>query len=215
MDRALKERIVGAVVLVVLAVLIVPVFLDGDSEFSDSVQESIVLPGQEEQSGGQKTVVLDRDRAQPVPGARQQRAEASEAQPTTPRPQPTTIARAETREPEPRDVAPASAAPQESKPQATAAEPAVETAAPSSPAVESATGMWAVQLGSFSNQENANRLAAELRKDGYAAFLSKLESGSKSLHRVRIGPQKDRESAEGVASKLAAAGHKGQVVPHP
>ena len=73
MDRALKERIVGAVVLVVLAVLIVPVFLDGDSEFSENYQESIVLPGQEQQPASQKTVVLDRDRAEPVPGARQDR----------------------------------------------------------------------------------------------------------------------------------------------
>ena len=70
MDRALKERIVGAVVLVVLAVLIVPVFLDGDSEYSENYQESIVLPGQEQQPASQKTVVLDRDRAEPVPGAR-------------------------------------------------------------------------------------------------------------------------------------------------
>ena len=75
--------------------------------------------------------------------------------------------------------------------------------------------MFAVQLGSFSSQENAERLAADLRSEGYAAFLSKLDSGSKSLLRVRVGPQKDRASAESVANKLAAAGHKGQVVPHP
>jgi DedD protein len=75
--------------------------------------------------------------------------------------------------------------------------------------------MWAVQLGSFGNQQNAERLAADLRKQGFAAFLSQLSTGSRRLHRVRIGPQEDRESAEAMAAKLAAAGHKGQVVPHP
>jgi DedD protein len=80
---------------------------------------------------------------------------------------------------------------------------------------DSATGMWAVQLGSFSNQENAERLAADLRKQNYAAFLSRLATSSGELHRVRIGPLEDREAAEAMAERLAAAGHSGQVVPHP
>ena len=75
--------------------------------------------------------------------------------------------------------------------------------------------MWAVQLGSFGNKENAEKLAADLRKSGYAAFLSQLESNGNELHRVRIGPQKDRESAEAVAAQLAKGGHTGQVVSHP
>jgi DedD protein len=75
--------------------------------------------------------------------------------------------------------------------------------------------MWAVQLGSFSNQANAERLAADLRKEGYAAFLSQLQTDSGKLHRVRVGPQKDRPSAESMAGKLGAKGHNGQVVPHP
>jgi len=79
----------------------------------------------------------------------------------------------------------------------------------------STTGMWAVQLGSFSNKENAEKLAANLRKQGYAAFLSQLTTENGQLHRVRIGPQKDRESAEEMARRLAKVGQKGQVVPHP
>jgi DedD protein len=79
----------------------------------------------------------------------------------------------------------------------------------------STTGMWAVQLGSFSNKENAEKLAADLRKQGYAAFLSEVTTDSGQLHRVRIGPQKDRESAAAMAARLLKVGHKGQVVPHP
>ena len=88
-------------------------------------------------------------------------------------------------------------------------EPAAEQPAASS------TGMWAVQLGSFSNKENAEKLAADLRKQGYAAFLSQLQTANGQLHRVRIGPQKDRQSAEAMAARLAKADHEGQVVPHP
>jgi DedD protein len=75
--------------------------------------------------------------------------------------------------------------------------------------------MWAVQLGSFGNKENAERLAADLRRQGFAAFLSQLSTSSGQLHRVRIGPQKDRASAEAMAARLLKANHKGQVVPHP
>jgi DedD protein len=108
-------------------------------------------------------------------------------------------------------------APQQPKPAATTvAKAETKTGTPAATAAtESATGMWAVQLGSFSDEANAERLAANLRKEGYAAFLSRHETSSGSLHRVRVGPQKDRQSAETVASKLGGDGHKGQVVPHP
>ncbi len=79
----------------------------------------------------------------------------------------------------------------------------------------STTGMWAVQLGSFSSKDNAEKLAADLRKQGYAAFLSQLQTSSGPLHRVRIGPQKDRASAEEMAARLLKVDHKGQVLPHP
>ena len=80
---------------------------------------------------------------------------------------------------------------------------------------QSTTGMWAVQLGSFSNKQNAENLAIGLRKQGYAAFLSQLQTDSDQLHRVRIGPQKDQQSAEAMAARLLKVGHKGQVLPHP
>ena len=72
-----------------------------------------------------------------------------------------------------------------------------------------------MQLGSFSSEENAEGLAADLRKQGFAAFLSRVESGGRTLHRVRVGPQGSREEADKVAAALAKAGHSGQVVTHP
>ena len=69
MDRALKERTIGAVVLVVFAVVVVPVFLDGPSNDDAIVSAPVVLPGQNDQPRRQQTIVLERDRNQPVPSA--------------------------------------------------------------------------------------------------------------------------------------------------
>ena len=65
MERALKERVIGAVVIVLFVVLVVPVFLDGRSGNDEIVSERVPLPGQSEQKS--QTVVLDRDRDEPVP----------------------------------------------------------------------------------------------------------------------------------------------------
>ena len=70
MDRALKERIIGAIVLVAVVVLVVPVFLDGPVDESAVVSERINLPGQGGDDGI-RTVVLDRDRSEPVPATPQ------------------------------------------------------------------------------------------------------------------------------------------------
>ena len=196
MERALKERIIGAVVLVVFVVLVVPVFLDGPPEDGEIVSERVLLPGQEDQKN--QTVVLDRNRTQPVPAATTPAAPAARQEPARQEPEQAEPVR---EEPKP-DVVP-------DKP---AEEPAPK---PVPQPAASTTGMWAVQLGSFSNKENAEKLAADLRKQGYAAFLSQLTTDKGQLHRVRIGPQKDRESAEEMAKRLAKVGQQGQVVPHP
>ena len=202
MDRALKERIIGATVLVLFVVLVVPVFLDGPSNDGAVISQNVPLPGQ---SGDEnQTIVLNRDRDQPVPAANNNRPAVAEKKED---PQPA-VAQTVVAEPEP-----ATKKPVETKP-----EPEQDTAkvtAAAAPAVTSSTGMWAVQLGSFGEQANADKLAADLRKQNFTAFLSKLSTGSGELHRVRIGPQKDRASAEAVAERLLKAGHKGQVVPHP
>ena len=201
MERALKERIIGAAILVLFVVLVVPIFLDGPPNETEIVSERVLLPGQDEQTT--QTVVLERNRTEPVPAASNAATAAPQA--ATPKSDPAKAEKAQ----EARPVA-------EKKPEPT---PKVAARKPppvaKTPPAASTTGMWAVQLGSFSNKENAEKLAADLRKQGYAAFLSQLATDSGQLHRVRIGPQKNRESAEAMASRLSKVGHKGQVVPHP
>jgi DedD protein len=200
MDRALKERIIGAAVLVVFVVLVVPVFLDGPPDEPEIVSERVPLPGQSEQ-GESRTVVLARDREEPVPTA-------------TERPEPDPPRREETLQSESPPATPGASSSEPAQ-ASVAPTPGSQEAARASSGTTSATGMWAVQLGSFGNSQNAERLAADLRKQGYAAFLSQLVTSTGPLHRVRVGPQKDRASAEDVAARLQKAGHEGQVVPHP
>ena len=194
MERPLKERIIGAVVLVIVVVLVVPIFLDGPPDDGEIVSERVLLPGQDDQKT--QTVVLDRDRTDPVPAA--SIPAPAKQEPAREEPKPVVVQQ----QPEAKAAAPKPAPEPEKKP--VTQQPAAST-----------TGMWAVQLGSFSNKDNAEKLAADLRKQGYAAFLSQLTTNNGQLHRVRIGPQKDRESAEAMASRLLKVGHKGQVVPHP
>jgi DedD protein len=199
MDRSLKERIIGAAVLVAFVVLVVPVFLDGSPQSGEVISKRVPLPGQADEQKTQ-TIILQRDRNEPVPLAASNEPveqHAARGKPTA----------ASTEHAAITEKAAASAAPPDPRPKTPP--PTVVDATSSS------TGMWAVQLGSFSNPQNAEKLAAELRKQGFAAFLSQLTIESGPLHRVRIGPQKDRDSAEAMAARLKRAGHTGQVVPHP
>jgi len=199
MERALKERIIGAAVLVLVVVLVVPVFLDGPPQDAEIISEQVPLPGQASQET--RTVVLDRDRSEPVPANGNGASEVPpEAAPQRPMPQPVV----QQEEPEPQSAA------ETPVPQTTAPEPAAESAA-----VASQTGMWTVQLGSFSNRDSADRLAAELRQRGYNAFLGQVMTSDGQLHRVRVGPQKDRAEADAVAAKLRSAGYDAKVLPHP
>ena len=203
MERALKERIIGAVVLVVFVVLVVPVFLDGPPQDGEVVTERVLLPGQD--ADDTRTVILNNDRTEPVPTSSGE--ETREQQPPPARPETTPVQ--ETQQPVART---------EPDPEQTPSKPApqpVEQPQTQDQPATSSTGMWAVQLGSFSNKENAEKLAADLRRQGYTAFVSQHQTGSGVLHRVRIGPQKDRAGAEQMAARLLKVDIKGQVVPHP
>jgi DedD protein len=220
MERALKERIVGAIVLVALAVLVVPVFLDGPPPKDEIHTERVPLPGQNDQKT--QTVVLDRQRSEPVPAqatatAADDGTQATEeldsaGDGTSAAPVTATVGAPDS------DVQHAAADPPEAQsadPAAPAPEPAASRGVTVQAATSPTTGMFAVQLGSFSSKDNAEKLAAELRRQGFAAFLSQLDADAGQLHRVRVGPQKDRQAAESMAARLASAGHKGQVVTHP
>ena len=68
MDRGLKERLVGAVVLVVLGVWLVPRVLDGPGQSGRTESEALQLPAPTQSVPLRtQTIILDNDREPPTP----------------------------------------------------------------------------------------------------------------------------------------------------
>ena len=63
---------------------------------------------------------------------------------------------------------------------------------------------WVVQAGSFSSQENAEKLVSRLRSKAYTAYIENIP-GEKASYRVRIGPLLSKARAEQTASTLKKA----------
>ena len=61
---------------------------------------------------------------------------------------------------------------------------------------------WVVQLASFSNKDNANRLITQLRKSGFDAYLRSNASGNKMLIRVFVGPEINVNKAKSLQKQL-------------
>lgn len=61
---------------------------------------------------------------------------------------------------------------------------------------------WAIQLGSFSKKENAERLVNRLNDRQFSAYLEALESGDQAIYRVRVGPMSSKDKAQQVREKV-------------
>jgi DedD protein len=190
METRVKERLVGAVILVVVIVALVPEILSGPRR----------APSAGDSAGAERplrtyTIELE-EQGSPVAPVEAEPPEPEPVAPATDSAERSEMARAEAKVQAERNTTP---------PAATASA-ARETASDAG---------WAVQLGSFSNAENAERLAAELRTRGYKAFVSRFESGGQARLRVRVGPEQDRARAEQLAERLRREGRQATVVAHP
>ena len=65
------------------------------------------------------------------------------------------------------------------------------------------TGVWAIQLGSFSDAGKAAAFRDRLRADGHEAFTSMFKTGTGPImHRVAVGPFLSEERADSLATDL-------------
>ncbi|HSJ49522.1 MAG TPA: SPOR domain-containing protein [Gammaproteobacteria bacterium] len=214
MDNLVKQRVVGAVVLVALAVIFIPILLEGPDD--DAGPRSLDLP-------------------QPIEEMREGRIEPMEPVLVVP-PEPVTtvvigedgtatlapddttaaVPEASTSEavPEPEAEAPS---PAEAAPQADAApEPEPEAAPQASNTPAPATAGWVVQVGAFGQEANAIALRDRLRKAGHTAFVERVVVDAKAVYRVRVGPYVERSAAEAELTGLARdSGLQVRVMPHP
>lgn len=90
-----------------------------------------------------------------------------------------------------------------------------QTSRPASPSPPPATadGAFALQLGAFSVRANADRLVAELKEKGFAAYIGR-PSADSSLFAVRVGPFQTRAQAESMQDRLLRdpKGYKSSIV---
>jgi DedD protein len=223
MDRGLKERLVGAAVLIALGVWLIPLVLDGPDPDAVNETAALTLPAASEPAPVRtRTIPLDAPDTSlaeavrepvataeaPVPAAESPPSQAeaatrAEAQ-TTPSPATAT---------DDAGAARAAASPSEPEPAvAQTSPPSAVSPTTSQAAAPVVAGDWLVQLGSFGQEENARRLAERVAGYGHSPDISTHRAGGRTMHRVRIGPYQTRESAEAVVSSLAAHGFVAQVV---
>ncbi|HET7202905.1 MAG TPA: SPOR domain-containing protein [Steroidobacteraceae bacterium] len=209
MDEQVKARLIGATVLVVIAVILVPAVLSGP-------KRDVAAPATGDGKRGTRTYTIDLGGAvangarlqpvpQPAPPARETprlpTVEAPGAAATRGEPD------AEAGDGSARQGAPAIA------PAATvvASEPVAPPPAPV-PVANAPKGSWSVQVGAFGSADSARKLVADLKKDGLPAYLAPLSRNGKTLHRVRVGPEPTRAAADTVAARLRSRGLPAAVV---
>ncbi len=81
---------------------------------------------------------------------------------------------------------------------------------------ESSIHAWALQLGSFSHEKNAEVLRDKLRAKGYASYVDVLKKPDSTTYRVRIGPELDKMQLKKLKTELFKTEKiNGMVVQHP
>jgi tetratricopeptide (TPR) repeat protein len=72
---------------------------------------------------------------------------------------------------------------------------------------------YSVQVGCFSNKQNASNITAELKALGYDAFINESRSEGTTAYRVKVGKFKDRSDAALLQKKLTAQGYPTRLSP--
>lgn len=81
---------------------------------------------------------------------------------------------------------------------------------------ESSVHAWALQIGSYSQEENALAMRDKLRAKDYAAYVDVLKRPEKSTYRVRIGPELDQQRLQDLKKEILKKEKiEGIVVRHP
>ncbi|MGH8290862.1 MAG: SPOR domain-containing protein [Steroidobacteraceae bacterium] len=211
----MKERLTGAIILVALIVLLVPELLTGPIRTQSAASARVVSVAQASPAKSPlRTYTLTLGAAPSAQGS----ASTAQAQP----------AEAAAESPAPGNRPELGTTPQE-VPSPAKTSPVAEHATPARSSLQAAKspthppvrearssashGGWVVQLGSFASPENAYRLARSLKRRGFRLSVSPARAGSRVLWRVRAGPAHDRASAQRLAARLHALGHRGELLP--
>lgn len=213
LDKAYKQRMVGALVLIAIAVIFLPMLFSRQDEArrvqvdapaapqapatSQIKVEPVSVPQQ--QPLPQEPVPTDDELTQPAQSARtaqpvQQRTnQQPPAMPIAPAPSKPVAAA-----PKPVQTAPAKPAPAPTPAPAQAPAPVASAADTSRVDANGLSVTWSVQLASLSNRANADNLQKTLRTQGYNAYIRT----SDGVNRVFVGPVIERAEADRLRDTL-------------
>ena len=196
MDNGLKQRVVGAVVLISLAIIFLPMILDGRSNQvpkisyeTETPQPPQVLatpidPASHADTAKKINANIEKDRQpinEPIP--------TRESAPVKEQAANTKLANA-TQKPTPVTT-------KATAPVATTLPPTAEVNA--NPATAEVAPAWSIQLASINNAENAKALRDKLVAKGHRAYIK--QAGNVS--RVLVGPELKKERAEAELQAIA------------
>lgn len=176
MNAALKQRLVGATVLVALAVIFLPMLFDGAGTREDIAREVRIpdRPQAPESPAGEVSGAAD----DPSMSAETDEAPAAVEPDAGPEPAPEAAEEAVDegeQVPDPPET--------------------VDEDAQQSPG-------WAVQVGSFSREENAQSLRDDLRAEGFDTFIDESRADGSRMWRVRVGPVPAEDEAHALRDRL-------------
>ncbi len=205
MNIQLKQRLVGAVVLVALAVIFIPMLLPGKGDLSGSIKGSNIPPAPDYRFPPVKSAPPAPAMTEPpvIPLGERPKSEVAVGESKT------SDAEKPAKEESPNIADTATLSSPKKKPVVDIAETVKIADKPSS--LKKATvktkpdqvSGWIVQVGSFSDSKNAKGLRDKLRKLGHVSFVEAVKAKSGTVYRVRVGPELTRKSAEKLSERLA------------
>lgn len=187
MTSALKNRLVGTIIIVALAVIFLPDFLDGKKQTNR--EPFVSVPA----NPPIKPIV----EPEPFPSERVARAAVPEVE----------VEEAEALD----DVYESQEqvelqASDDTQTTSTSPKPKDELA--SQTVIEASNDLaeedagWVIQLGSFRHEKNVKSLLAKLERAGYRAFSRKIQTSSGLLNKVFVGPDLDKQKLESALPHL-------------
>jgi DedD protein len=212
-NNQLKQRLVGAVVLVALAVIFIPMLLPGEGNLGGGISGSNIPP----EPDFRFPPVPAAPKAPPVAAAPivplgDESAETAKSVPAIV-PAKTVTIKAATKPPAP-SISKTKPKPK-AKPAPKPTPPPVAKAIPKK-STSGQVNAWVVQVGSFAARNNARALRDKLRKQGHASFVESINGTSGRVYRVRVGPELTKSAADSLRQQLEKeAGLKGLVQAYP
>ena len=179
-------------------------FFDSSSDSTGPDQDATEPPAAEKPAGNDTTLLEDFAGEEPEietqPAPEEEPAEEPEARQSTP-PAPAATAKAPERQEETREERRKRLARErEERAAAEKPEPAAKPARAAEPKIP--RGSAVIQVFSSADQEQAERIRDRLVKGGYKAYLSPVETGGRTMYRVRIGPYGSRSDADTAAGNV-------------